>query len=163
MGVSGTDVFEFTRQLHIGETGEAALDAFFARWYTIRKVSRELQSLGIDRIFVREKTGIEYAVEYKTDARSESSGNIFIETVSVDTDASKGWALKSLAQVLIILQPASGTIYWCEMAAIKRRVPKWRKRWGERTVKNKTYKSSGVPVPVKEFAKICESMQIGSV
>ena len=81
--------YGFQAQLKVGELGEETLDAFFAeKGYEIKNVTMKEQRRGIDRIFV--KDGKEVKVEYKTDALTARTGNVFIETVSSNKSGAPG-------------------------------------------------------------------------
>lgn len=81
---------EFDAQLSRGTSGESILDAFFrARGHYIQAATRGQQQNGIDRVFL--KDGKVAYVEYKTDYRAHETKKIFIETVSVDSENTKGW------------------------------------------------------------------------
>ena len=150
---------EFYSSLSTGKIGERRLDSFFSTWYNIETVplADELK-YGVDRIFYTPEN-VTYSVEYKTDARAEKTGNAFVEIVSNDKINSQGWALKSQAQILIYF--VHPLIYVLEMAAIKRRLAEWRRKYRTVSVPNVDknglliYSSHGILVPLKEFTRDC--------
>jgi hypothetical protein len=147
-------VYDFTTQLHAGADGEARLDAYFAKWYTIRHATRIEQRCGIDRVFSR--PGGHFKVEYKTDATAASTGNAFVETVSVDTIRKAGWAYASEADYLIYYVPGPETIYIVAMPALRRELARWKATYPLRKIPNKDYHTHGLLVPLDEFERIAE-------
>ncbi len=151
-----TKTYGFKEQLAMGESGEARLDRYFSKWYEVTPVSIDLQRDGIDRKFKR-GSAVTYA-EYKTDSRTATTGNIFVETMSVDTIGKLGWAWTCKADMLMYLA-LPNTLYIVDPLNVRDCIEFWQSAFGIRKVKNKGYKSHGIPVPVKEFEKICESVR----
>lgn len=113
------------------------------------------QRRGIDRIFTHRRTGKVFFVEYKADFYV--SGNAFIETVSVDTTNTPGWALTSEADILIYYFVRLDDAFVLPMA-VARRIAKAPSRYPLVSVPNKGYMTKGllVPVPVLEEQRIRE-------
>jgi hypothetical protein len=153
-------VYGFTAQLDKGQAHEAVLDKFYARQYVIQEVNRDLQRMGIDRIFQHKRTALRLSVEYKADERAAKTGNVFVETVSVDTVDKKGWALTSLAQVLVYYVPPTNTIYQVGMLKIKRALEAWKGLYQTRTIPNIGYNTIGLLVPLQVFEKHCQVLKI---
>lgn len=89
-----TETVQFTN----GKAVEAFLDEFFrARGYTIRQTTeREERVLCLgDRYFSRSGPG--FWVEYKSGIQTFYTGNIFLETISVDSASKPGWVFTSRA------------------------------------------------------------------
>lgn len=104
--------YHFKTQFADGLAYEAALDRFFGRWYTIRRVGRDLERIGIDRIF-RDANNVLSTVQYKGDDAAARTGNFFVETVSVDTDQTPGWIYTTCANYFVHYIPskARATVY----------------------------------------------------
>lgn len=155
--------YSFVEQLEKGQKAEKALDEYFSRWYIIHDVSMDTQKKGIDRIFSRTAVHADpihptINVEYKADEKTQSTGNVFIETMSVMEMGKYGWAWTSQADMLVYLA-IPDTIYIVPPIKIREMIPEWTKTYGVRTVRNKAYKSCGIPVPEEEFAKVCSSVR----
>jgi hypothetical protein len=148
--------YSFNQQLFDAEGREKELDDFYSKWFDIMRVSRENQSLGMDRIFYEKGNGVVRSVEYKTDKTAITTGNVFIETVSVDTQNKKGWAYTSCAQYLFIyVPPPHGKVYITHMQTIKAMVDKWKAKYRDIPIKNEGYYTHGVAVPISEFKTYC--------
>lgn len=153
----------FDEQLATAQKDEEWLDDYFSRWFEIEQVDIEWQRRGVDRFFTARSDGRRWSVEYKADHRTVETGNVFIETVSVDTKDILGWAYTSCAQKLVYYSPEMGRIMIAEMCAVKRElVRKWFKS-RELPIPNRGrngngYNTKGIPIPVHEFERICEKV-----
>jgi hypothetical protein len=147
--------YDFATQLSKGEAAERLLDAHFATWFAITPASADEQRRGMDRWWTGRKTGQRFAVEYKTDYRAAQTGNVFIETVSVD-GAKPGWAFTSQARWLIYFTPGFGgeQVYMVVLEDLRTKLREWRERWPEKTVQNQGYTSRGVIVPLREMERV---------
>jgi hypothetical protein len=141
---------DFDAQRTRGETGEAILDRFFeARGHLIQPATRGQQLRGIDRVFV--KDGKIAYVEYKTDYRAHETGHVFVETISVDTDDTAGWAYTSGADFLVYYIPALNRILVMPLENLRKLLPGWVEAHPTRPAQNKAYATHGVLVPLSEF------------
>ena len=79
-------------QFKVGKESEAFLDRFFRErgfWIEILSDYEErVLHLGDRRFY---KDGQSYCVEYKFDDKTYKTNNIFLETISVDTQGTPGW------------------------------------------------------------------------
>ena len=146
-------VHDFQESLE--KSHEDWLDEYFQHDYEVHPVSKDLQRLGIDRIFKRRIDGCEYTVEYKADSVASQTNNVFIETVSVDNQNKIGWALYSRAQLLIYFVPPLLIAYLIEMVCLKRNLRIWLKTYGTKKAQNKGYDTIGIPVPRDVFEEEC--------
>lgn len=137
-----------------GEKHESDLDVYFSHYYTIVLASRAAQRNGIDRHFTCKASGAHMSIEYKADSRAATTGNAFIETVSVSTNGALGWAYTSLAQWLLYYIPPNKTIYVVPMASVKYMLPAWVRQYGTGYAPNRTYQTEGLKVSLNEFYKI---------
>lgn len=150
-------MYFFEEQLVIGELGANFLDTFFSKWYYIEKVSKELELLGIDRIFTlknnQSKTvNKRLSVEYKTDMITSSTGNFFIETKSVVKNkkiVKFGWAYTSIAQKIFYFVPKDAKIYILDLNCLRNtmKINNWLVLFKEKECFNKDYSSHGLLVP----------------
>jgi hypothetical protein len=145
--------YSFKDQLSKGEEYERKLDEYFSYWYNIEPVDIDGQRQGIDRIFRNNDRII--AVEYKTDFLTQNTGNVFIETMSVTEMGRYGWAWTCKADILVYLCIPE-TIFLANPYDIRDHIPLWTSVYGVRMVKNKSYHSQGIPLPIKEFAKVAK-------
>ena len=144
-------MYDFQTQFKEGKVAEAAMDNFFQQWYEITPVSRDAERKGVDRIFTHKDDGRKYVVEYKADSVAAKTGNVFVETVSVDTSNKLGWAYTSYAQLLIVYIPPKGDIFVCHMSLVKGLLPVWTKLYPLKSSQNDGYKTWGVLVPLHEI------------
>lgn len=151
-------VYTFKEQMIVGKDGEATLDEYFSQWYDISPVNMDLERKGIDRWFRRKGQPALTTVEYKTDVLTQKTGNVFVETYSVLESGRYGWAWTCSADMLMYYAMPN-TIYIAEPIKVREKIDKWQKKYGVRTVKNKGYHSVGIPVPAKEFKRICRSVR----
>lgn len=149
------NTYDFNTQLIKGESKEGVLDTFYSRLFHVRKVDMSMQRIGIDRLFVSRRNGSVYSVEYKADGRTSETGNVFIETVSVDVSNKLGWAYTSCAQVLLYFVPQNGVVYRTTMMNVRMHLADWLGMFDMRPIKNNGYYTKGIVVPVEEFIKIC--------
>ena len=158
-------VHKFEDSLKYGEKVEALLDDYFEEWFDISPVTPDLQRLGVDRIFVMKSKGHRYSVEYKADRRTQETGNVYIETVSVrkanePTDAYKlGWALTSIAQRLIYYIEGDEVIYILDMKDVRDMLPKWESQYPKAEVVNEKYFGEGILVPVTQLSKLARGVR----
>lgn len=150
--------YSFVEQLDIGEQYEDVLDEYFGQWYEIAEVDINQQRKGIDRIFTGKSGGDSKTIEYKADEKTQDTGNVFIETWSVMEMGKYGWAWTCQADMLIYLA-IPDTIYMIQPIKVRESIPKWEKRYGLKTVKNKHYTSAGITVPIGVFELSCDAVR----
>jgi hypothetical protein len=148
------------QQLSRGEAAEHRLDNHFADRFDITPATREQQRRGIDRIFQHRETGARYTIEYKTDWTAASTGNAFVETVSVDAQGKPGWAYASQADWLIYYVPGQHRIYIMSFTALREQLPRWVERCRNAPpIPNQGYNTLGILVPLREFARHCQKIE----
>lgn len=164
--------YTFDGQLAHGAQGEAALDAFFAAWFTIAPATPAQQRRGIDRIFTPRQAARRserLAVEYKTDSRAGKTGNAFVELVSQDWSGSKtprrpavkGWAYTCAADYLVyyVTGGDADAIYIVKPALLRRELPRWARTYPARAVPNASgYATRGLLVPLRELERIAQAV-----
>ena len=132
------------------------LDNFFSQWYTIVEMPRDIDKIGIDRIWIDKDTGIRYSVEYKSDRTAANTNNAFVETISVDRDNKPGWAYTCSAQFIAYYVPPLNKVWLMSTIAIKNQVDEWKKMYPIKSCPNKDksgngYTTYGVTVPLTIF------------
>ncbi|MEZ4707311.1 MAG: hypothetical protein R3A44_08910 [Caldilineaceae bacterium] len=153
--------YQMQAQLLKGEEAERQLDTHFADRFLITPATRQEQRQGIDRIFTKRDTGRQYKIEYKTDWTAGRTGNAFVETVSVDTMNVLGWVYTSLAQWLIYFVPARRQIFIVRVETLRAQIETWIAQFGpEKAIPNDDYFTWGVPVPLAEFEKCCQKIEM---
>lgn len=149
--MSNATAYGFIAQKKIGDKGEAMLDKFFTdRGYRVEDVSMKEQKKGIDR-YVINNAGQRVAVEYKTDTRTATTGNIFVETISNNKTGALGWAVKGHADHLLYYVPDWGKAMLVEMHWVRYKIPEWTFKYKVRKIMNRGYDSFGIPVPWDVF------------
>lgn len=147
-------IFGFHEQLKVGQEGELFLDTVFSKNFKITEI-KELQALGIDRIFENKKTRFRTSVEYKTCKRAQETGNLFVETVSNTTSEKLGWGYTCTAQVLIWFIPGLRTICMLDTLKLRNCLPNWIKLYETKTCRNPNYNGLGVLIPVPALIQEC--------
>lgn len=157
----------FEESKRTGDIGEFVLDGCLCSRFEIHPVEKEQQFKGIDR-YLRDKSGKWFAgkwfaVDYKTDEKSQRTGNVFIETVSSDVADTPGWVYKG-AKVLVYYIPAYGEVYFVLMKRVLELLPEWQALYGFCNALNPEYSTRGVPVPLSVFKEYAfERMKIGVI
>ena len=151
-------VHQFSDRLKRGEAVERDLDAHFEETYSIRKATMKEQRAGIDRVFTDRVTPDAdentFNVEYKADWRATETGNVFVETVSVDTQKVDGWAYTSQADWLVYAFPQERRYVLVRLAELREKLPEWLRTFPRGKARNATYHTHGVLVPLAEFASL---------
>jgi hypothetical protein len=143
--------YDMNRQLRKGEAAERYLDSLFGSQFDIRRATRAEQRQGIDRIFTRPYDGKEFKIEYKADKTAATTGNAFVETVSVDTDNKPGWALTCQADYILYYVVGTGRVYVLRPKVIQEHLERWARDYPLRHIPNGTYQTVGLLVPLHEF------------
>ena len=157
------EIHKLGEKLSQADMLEREIDRCFCGDYHIKRVTRASQKKGVDRILVCKKTGLRYTVEYKTDQRTADTGNIFVETISVDEPLRLGWAYTSYAQLLAYHVPQWGKVSLTPMTMVKWHVEEWKQRYKmsplipNEGVYGDKYNSRGILVPWEQFEKDCHS------
>jgi hypothetical protein len=150
-------MYRMDRQLAKGEQAEEILDNFFADRFHIVPATRTQQRQGIDRVFTHRTTGQPFTVEYKTDWTAGRTGNVFIETVSVDASGKPGWAYASQADWLAYFIPGRGLICLIRFDILRQHLPQWRQTCPPAPpIPNRGYNTRGILVPLDEFRRRCQ-------
>ena len=152
--------YNFQEQKGVGDTGERILDAFFmSLGYEVEEVDLKSQRRGIDRIIVT-PDGKELKIEYKTDALTASTGNVFIETISSTKSGALGWALKTNADYVIYFVPDWEKALIINPKILREMIPQWIFQYHQKPVKNAGYFSFGIPVPWNVIKQYCKEIEI---
>lgn len=154
-------IYQFQKQLDDGKRNEETLDRYFSRFYRIHRASlRDEKERGIDRYFTEHSSGMVWTVEYKSDSTAARTGNLFLETISVDRDGAAGWLLKSQAQVLVYYLPPCGQAHVYFLPLLKARLRAFTAECPTRAVPNQTrngtpYNTIGLLIPIAAVAHAC--------
>lgn len=152
-----TNTSKFSNDLKRGEAAESFLDNYFANdGYIINPVDVKLQKLGVDRILIQKSTGIIWSVEYKADFIAHKTNNIFVETVSIDITNTPGWAVNSIAQLIVKYIPQKGTIIIIETSKLKMVLNRWGSQYKSRKTSTlgltgEYFNSEGLLIPLPIF------------
>jgi hypothetical protein len=125
--------------------GNEVLDALFGNEYIIVHATRAHQSQKIDRFHIHKKDGREiFRVDYKTDYRAGSTGNLALEDVSVRKNGrvvAQGWVHTSRSDLVVFYVPQHDTAYVLEILALRENWPHIRA--GHRPLQTSTKSNSG--------------------
>jgi len=149
-------IFDFDEQLVEGQEAEAFLDDVFSEFAEVKKVGMDLQRKGIDRAFRID--GKIITVDYKADRRATLTGNAFIETVSVSTNDTAGWARKTQADWIVYFLPQEMKAYVIPVKEMKKRLNDWWNTYPVGNAQNAGYYSQGLLVPLTEIASFSKIM-----
>lgn len=153
-------VHQFFEKLRQGQAVERELDEHFRDKYSIRKASMDEQRIGIDRVFVDRETMEAFRVEYKADYRAVETGNVFVETVSVDSRGVRGWAYTSEADWLVYALPQLRRYLLVRVVELREALPNWIQRYPQGKARNRTYTTHGVLVPIVEFERLAALSEV---
>lgn len=151
-------MYDFQKQLHEGQKHERYLDSQFERIFYIVPASREEERVGIDRHFMNKKSGHYFTVQYKADRRAASTGNAFVEIVSVDTANTPGWAITCTADYIVYYVVGLGPAYIIRPTVIKKQLSRWERQYAKRNIPNDGYNTIGLLVPLDEFERLAEAV-----
>jgi hypothetical protein len=149
-----SQAYDFSEQRIIGKKGEEILDQWLKQNYQVSDVSEveKYQKMGIDRVLTR-PDGTVIMVEYKFDVASARTGNLFFETVSVDTKNIPGWGWSSQADYWVFLFPNLEVLI-IEPSKLRHLVWTLRTLLSEKKIPNKNYHTWGIPIPLEKVREI---------
>lgn len=143
-------MYDFGNQLREGHKGEKVIRQYLSKEWIVKPVTMADQKRGIDFSLINKKNpSIKFAIEIKTDHRAFRTGNAFVETWSA-YPTKKGWAYTCQADYLFYFLPEGLLVYVFAVEKLKVMVEHWR-FYSERKIKNKTWETRGVLVPLHEF------------
>lgn len=147
-----------TDQFKSGDDVAQYLDGYFSDLYNIRPTTpheERVLCLG-DRLYTSKADGNSFYVEYKSGRQTYFTGNIFLETVSVDTPCKPGWVYTCQAGFIfyaallnyriLIFRPDHLRIH---IADLKTKFKEVKTSKGQ----NEGYNTHGVIVPL-EYAEV---------
>lgn len=155
--------FEQTQQWYSGQSVADYLDAFFKKrgWdiYPTTPEEERGQCLG-DRHYIKGET--HWYIEYKSGLQTAQTGNIFLETVSVDAVGKAGWLYTCKADYIFYATLLNGCILVMIPNNLRAVAEDLRKQFREtKTSKgqNKGYDTHGLIVPL-DYAKKHLTIQV---
>ncbi len=145
--MSMTDSSEFAH----GKAVETILDVWFSyqKWDITPTTAHEERVLCLgDRRFSR--NGETLLVEYKADLKTILTGNIFLETVSVDTANKQGWVYSCKAHYILYACLFNNKILVFRPQRLRDNIENLKAKFPTKgTNRNANYTTSGVIVPLK--------------
>ena len=156
--------YDMDTQLSQSRVRDSEIDKHFADSWEIQPVGRLFEKVGIDRIWTHRQSGRRWTVEYKHDTLAHKTGNVFVETVSVDSAEKMGWAYTSGAQILVYYVVEGEYAFVVRMPEIERRLDYWQSFYQHKAATtvdkaaNRSYKTWGVLVPLLTFRAISEKV-----
>ena len=141
-------VYSFVEQYERGLEGEEVLDEYFRQWYDIKDATIDQQKdEKIDRLFRPKGTDEPWKkVEYKTDDRTDRTGNFFIETWSSVEYRRYGWAFASHADIIVYFA-LPDTVYIMDRHVLQDNLLHWMRKYPKRDIDNGHYTTQGLLVP----------------
>ena len=148
------DTHDFDRSVEVEKRWAPVLDRWIRDTYPLREATAAEQRRGIDRLAINDR-GLEVAIDYKCDERAQWTGNVFMETVSVDVDRTPGWLYTSDADwILYFVTPE--VVYAFSLPKLRLEIEAWKERYGEVPAKNRGYRTLGVLVPFRTARAVAE-------
>jgi hypothetical protein len=145
--------FTETPQFKQGMAVEAFLDDYFrAKGWTIKRVTpheERVLCLG-DRVYSR-GDGTTLHIEYKSGIQTGKTGNIFLETISVDTTGKAGWVYTCRADYLFYACVLNGVILVFVPSRLRAKMPELKQQFREVATgkgQNVGYNTHGLIVPL---------------
>lgn len=148
--------FTEQEQFKNGKSVEAWLDAFFRKrgWVITQTTPYQERVLCLgDRRFVR--GDVAYWIEYKSGIQTYYTGNIFLETVSVDTQGNPGWVLTCQADYIFYAALLNAEILIFAPAQLREKIPELKRLFREvqTHTQNAAYHTHGLIVPLSYAEK----------
>lgn len=158
--------FEHTTQFYQGKAVEEFLDEFFSRrgWRIEQTTPHEERVLCLgDRHF---RSGLQHLhIEYKSGIQTYFTGNVFLETVSVDSANKPGWVFTCQADYLMYATLLNGCILVYRPDDLRAQMDGLKARFPERPTskgQNKGYNTHGLLVPLADAKRFAvKVLQIG--
>ncbi len=142
--------------LHRGEAGEDLVHNFMGTWYNISYVTGGEQRKGVDALYTNKETGEQFTVEVKTDEVAGTTGNAFIEVISVDYPTKPGWAWTCKADKLLYWLPRQRRLLILAPISIQAHIRDWARQYGIKAVPNDGYQTYGVAVPLSSVEAVAD-------
>jgi hypothetical protein len=146
-------IYNFHDQLHKGVSGEQRLNLYFSKWFDIKPPAH--RNGQTDRIFVSKIEKRRFHIQYKCDEHTKKTGNVFLETVSVDYNNTPGWLYTYDDELKLIYYAVPKIIYFADMGVIKSHYIPIVNQYREVPVLNEEYITRGILVPIGDFGDHC--------
>lgn len=116
------------------------------------------QRRGIDRVLVNKETGKEVRIEYKTDEKTQHTGNVFVETISNSKTGALGWALKTQADFVAYYATGYEEVLLIQATKFREYIAYWVFQYPARPVRNQGYITFGLLVPWDDMKKVADKV-----
>lgn len=142
-----------TPQFKSGDDVARFLDSYFGPIYDIQQTTpheERVLCLG-DRVYIGKADGHKLYIEYKSGLQTAHTGNIFLETVSVDTPCKPGWVYTCQADYIFYATLLNHRILIFRPSKLRAEIAELKTKFKEvKTGKgqNETYHTHGVIVPL---------------
>ena len=142
-----------SHQFKSGKNVEAFLDEFFSRrgWNIEPTTPHEERTLNLgDRRYTR--GDVTWLVEYKSGVQTFYTGNVFLETISVDSDGTPGWVYTCQADYIFYAAVLNDKILVLKPDTLRDEIEGLKTRFREVATsnnQNKGYNTHGVIVPLE--------------
>ena len=144
--------YRFGTQDRIGQLGAQLLDGYFTKLWQLRSATMEEEQAGIDRIAFT-PDGRTLKLEYKTDVKTDETGNTFIEVVANSTTRRPGWAHTTSSDLVLYFLPFSNRILFIRPTELRLRLPLWETQYRLVAAPNRGYQTLGLLVPVIQLLR----------
>jgi len=151
--------FEFKSQYKVGKQGERVIDEWLSQIYSISDVSDipKYREIGIDRLLSC-FNNYTISAEYKCDVVAKRTGNLFFETISVDSKSIPGWGWSSQADYWVFLIP-NQEILIVKPSLLRALVWQKYREAHEKKVPNQGYNTFGLPISLADVRPIANQVQ----
>jgi len=157
----GDDWFVQSDQFKNGKDVERFLDDFFGDEFDIVQTSKyqeRVLCLG-DRIFSKGEDI--YFVEYKSGIQTYYTGNIFLETVSVDGPCTPGWVYTCQADWILYAALLNKMILVFRPEHLRQKIAELKTKFPERATsksQSKGYNTHGIVIPFAYAQKLASKI-----
>lgn len=142
-------------QFKSGMKVEDFLDQYFGTRFEIKRTTAHQERvlcLG-DRIYTDSEKS--FFVEYKSGIQTHYTGNVFLETISVDNPCKPGWVYTCQADFVLYATLLDGMILIFKPDNLRKRIAELKAKFPEKPTskgQNKNYNTHGVIIPLS-YAK----------
>ncbi len=146
-----------TPEFDSGKAWEIIANLYFHKYrgWDIKPTTTRQERVECRGDYIYTKPGVrDLYVEHKADFEALRTGNIFLETVSVDNANKKGWIYTSTADTVLYALPFNHKVLVCSPQRLNGEIESLRRQFREvPTYKNDGYITRGLLVPIEYAIK----------
>lgn len=153
--------FTDSPQFKSGMKVEDFLDRYFSTQFEIKRTTKHQERtlcLG-DRIYKDSEKS--FFVEYKSGIQTHYTGNVFLETISVDTPCKPGWVYTCQADFILYAALLDGLILVFKPKNLRQQIAGLKIKFPEKPTnkgQNKGYNTHGVIIPLDHAKTLAQKI-----